>query len=223
MIKLSNVSRSFRNGHIEKIALRGVSIEIPQGEYISIHGPSGSGKSTLLSLLALLDSSYKGCYLIDGVNVKELSDENKSEFRRNRVGYVSQDFHLFGALTVIENILFPMSNLTRRKHSEKELDSVKYILDMIQFPVSDSKCVYELSRGEQQLTCLARALVKFPEVLFLDEPTANLDSKCGDNLFNILDQINENGTSIILVTHCPKLYLRASRQIELIDGRIIEY
>jgi putative ABC transport system ATP-binding protein len=200
--------------------LANVSLDISEGDYVSISGPSGCGKSTLLSILGLLDTPTSGSYWLDGLDVSQIGLSQSAEIRCEKIGFVFQQFNLIDELTVSENIALPL-RYSRRKHSREEtLARVDECLSKVDMQNRAGHRPNQLSGGQQQRIAIARALVAQPAVLLVDEPTGNLDSKNGDAIMHLLEQLNHGGTTICMVTHDPRYANFARKQINLLDGRI---
>jgi len=218
MIELSKIHRDFLVGGQRVHALDNINLSIAAGEYISIMGPSGSGKSSLLNLIGLLDRATSGTYLLNQQDVTVLPDAQQAIIRSKTIGFVFQDFHLIPRLTAAENIALPLilagtdpllrAPLVSKAVSEMDLsDRVHHTPD-------------QLSGGQRQRVAIARATIMQPEILLADEPTGNLDQKSGQDVIAILEQLNQQGITVIIVTHDLKIGQRAMRQIKMVDGRI---
>ncbi|MFH1216689.1 MAG: ABC transporter ATP-binding protein [Pseudomonadota bacterium] len=219
VIELSGINRTFIVGEETVYGLHDVSLQINQGEYISIMGPSGSGKSTLLNTIGLLDRPDNGSYRFENHTVTAIDDEERSRIRRQRIGFVFQLFHLVPRLTAAENIELPMiiaevPALTRRQR-------VNAVLASLSMKERAGHRPDQLSGGQRQRVAIARAIAMQPAVLLADEPTGNLDKTAGSDVVDILEELNRNGLTLIMVTHDPELGRRAKRQIRMEDGRII--
>ena len=200
-------------------ALDGVCFKVDRGEFISIMGPSGSGKSTLLNLMGCLDTPTSGDIYISGTRTVDMSDKELTELRRDRIGFIFQYFNLFPLLNIIENVTFPMM-----LKSQKAVDPEKARAMLRSVQLDDSLFTHtpmEVSGGQQQRVAIARALINDPDILLLDEPTGNLDSKTGSEIISLLKQINKEGTTIVLVTHDIDIAKNSRRIIHLKDGQII--
>lgn len=218
MIKLQNIQRDFQVGDQTVHALDNVSMTINDGEYVSVMGPSGSGKSTLLNLLGLLDSPSAGNYFLNDHNVTELDENQQAMTRNQNIGFVFQVFHLIPRLTAAENIELPLvlagiSEEIRKKRVHNALKSMK-LLDRAHHKPQ------ELSGGQRQRVAIARATITEPSILLADEPTGNLDQKSGLNVIETLEELNQKGITLILVTHDAALGARSTRSIRMVDGRI---
>jgi putative ABC transport system ATP-binding protein len=219
MIELQNVCRTFTVGDQQVAALRDINLKLDAGEYISIMGPSGSGKSTLLNLLGLLDRPTFGTYLLDSGNVTELNDEQQARVRREKVGFVFQSFHLVPRLTAAQNVELPMI-LAGIPVEERR---VRVQVLMSNYGLSDraDHKPDQLSGGQRQRVAIARATVMKPTVLLADEPTGNLDRNTGWEVLKLLEGLQEQGITLVVVTHDAEIGARAKRQIHMLDGRIL--
>jgi putative ABC transport system ATP-binding protein len=201
-------------------ALGGVSFQVDRGEFISVMGPSGSGKSTLLNLMGCLDTPTSGDIYISGTRTRDMSDKELTELRRDRIGFIFQYFNLFPLLNIIENVTFPMMLKSR-----KEVDPEKGRAALRSVQLDDSLFTHtptEVSGGQQQRVAIARALINDPDILLLDEPTGNLDSKTGAGIMELMSELNRKGTTIIMVTHDPNIAKYSRRTIRIADGMIVE-
>ncbi len=218
MIELRNICRYFQVGDETVHALDNVSLKIQQGDYISVMGPSGSGKSTLLNLLGLLDQADSGSYQFEERELTTLSEEQRAQFRREKIGFIFQSFHLIPRLTAAENIGLPLTlagiaPAIRSGRVKQALES----LDMLDR--ADHRPA-QLSGGQQQRVAIARAMIMHPPLLLADEPTGNLDSHSGREVIRTLETLNREGVTLIVVTHDMQLGKRASRRITMVDGKI---
>lgn len=220
MLTLTDISRSFRIGDEEVHALRGVSLTIAAGEYVSIMGPSGSGKSTLLNILGLLDRPSRGTYELDGVDVTALTDGQQSDVRRRKIGFVFQFFHLVPRLTARENVELPLV-LAGVAPAERK-PRVERLLEEFGIAGRARHRPNELSGGERQRVAIARAMVMDPAAILADEPTGNLDQQTGREVLHLLEQLNGRGVTLVVVTHDAALGGRARRHIRTLDGRVEE-
>ncbi len=218
MLELKKTTKRFVGGEVVTTALNAVTLQIKGGEYVAVVGPSGCGKSTLLSILGLLDSPDEGEYWFDGQNVAGRSEGALSDLRRGRIGFIFQSFNLIEELSVNENVELALEYAGIPVAERKE--RVAQMLDRLGIAHRGKHRPSQLSGGQQQRVAIARALVNRPTVLLADEPTGNLDSAHGDEVMDILDQINEEGTTIVMVTHSPAHAARAARTIGLLDGAI---
>jgi putative ABC transport system ATP-binding protein len=217
MIHLQAVSKLYRTERVETTALDNINLEIDKGEFVSVMGPSGCGKSTLLNLVGLLDEPSKGKVVLDGKAIDRYGDRELARIRNERVGFIFQQFHLVSDLSVADNVEIPllyrrMSNKDRRKAALAALDRVGLASRTSHFPT-------QLSGGQQQRVAIARAIVGKPGILLADEPTGNLDSQMGDEIMDILENLNREGATVVMVTHDPRLAERTHRTVRLFDGR----
>jgi putative ABC transport system ATP-binding protein len=220
VIELQQIERVFQVGDQAVHALRGIDLSIASGEYLSLMGPSGSGKSTLLNIVGLLDRPSAGRYLLDGREVTGLSDEQQAQVRREKIGFVFQFFHLIPRLTAQQNIELPMLLGGVPAHERARRAS-----DLLQrYGIADRAHhrPEQLSGGQRQRVAIARATVMHPALLLADEPTGNLDRHSGQEVVQILENLHEQGTTLIVVTHDPALGGRAHRRLRMVDGSIAE-
>ncbi|MEP7705913.1 ABC transporter ATP-binding protein [Paraglaciecola sp. 25GB23A] len=220
-IKMNNISKVFETDELETHALQNINITIKAGDYVSISGPSGCGKSTLLSILGLLDMPSGGEYEIEGVNVTDLSLDQAAEIRNSKIGFIFQSFNLIDELSVFDNVALPL-RYKAKVPSDKEIATrVAECLELVGMSHRSSHKPNQLSGGQQQRIAIARALVAKPAILLVDEPTGNLDSKSGDQVMDVLEKLNDNGTTICMVTHDPRYADMAKTQLRLLDGAIL--
>jgi putative ABC transport system ATP-binding protein len=218
MIELSAIHRDFQVGDQMVHALDDVTLTIESGEYISIMGPSGSGKSTLLNLLGLLDRPSSGSYCLNGEDVTSLSDIEQAQVRNREIGFVFQMFHLVPRLTAAENVELPL--ILAGMAPEQRAPRVAKVLEELGLSDRSHHKPDQLSGGQRQRVAIARATVTEPDVLLADEPTGNLDHKSGQDVIHILEQLNQRGITLIMVTHDPEMGQRARRQLHMMDGRL---
>lgn len=219
MIELKNVTKQVKSGNEYLTILNKITLQIPDGEFITITGASGSGKTTLLSLIAGLDLPTEGQIKIDGQEITEMNEDELAELRAKKIGIVFQSFHLIPSLTAFENVLIPMEINGVKNAKER----AKQLLEDVGLTSRAHHFPSELSGGEQQRVCIARAFANQPKILLADEPTGNLDSRNGRHVFELMMQLHkENKTTLVLVTHDQELANRASRLIKLHDGEIVE-
>jgi putative ABC transport system ATP-binding protein len=218
IVQFENVCKTYQMGLVTVEALRGVSFSIESGEYISIMGPSGCGKSTLLNLLGCLDRPTSGQYLLGGEDVSQMDDDALSAVRGARLGFVFQSYNLIQQLTVVENIEIPLYYQDRSEEESRE--QARKLAARVGLEDRLEHKPFELSGGQQQRVAIARALVNEPLVLLADEPTGNLDSTSGVEIMKLFGELNEQGKTLILVTHDPNVAGGARRAIRLRDGRI---
>ncbi len=220
IIRVEYLSKVYRMGKVEVPALRDVNLEIEEGEFLAIMGPSGSGKSTLLNIIGCLDKPTGGRVFIDGANTASLSENELAEVRRDKVGFVFQQFNLIHSLNALENVSLPMffagvSRGERLKRAEELLAKVGLRERMHHKPL-------ELSGGQQQRVAIARALANNPKIVIGDEPTGNVDTEAGNVIMGILGDLNREGKTIIVVTHDPVIAAHAKRVIRMRDGRLLD-
>lgn len=219
MIKTVDLSKIFRTDEIETTALNNINFEVKPGEFVAIMGPSGCGKSTLLNILGLLDNPSKGEYVFNGTEVSKYKENKRTDLRKGNIGFVFQSFNLIDELNVFENVELPLlyqrvSSGDRKKRVEEVLDRMKISHRKKHFP-------QQLSGGQQQRVAIARAVVSKPKLILADEPTGNLDSSNGEEVMNLLSELNQEGTTVIMVTHSPTDADKAHRIIQLFDGHIV--
>ena len=221
MIQLEGIEKVYRTDKIETLALSNINLAVDQGEFIAVMGPSGSGKSTLLNVIGLLDEPTAGNLSLNGRHIHSYADRYLAHIRNEEVGFIFQSFHLIADLNVVDNVEIPL--LYRRGLSGKErwqmaltaLERVGLSSRVRHFPS-------QLSGGQQQRVAVARAIVAQPHILLADEPTGNLDSQMGDEIMGIMHQLNEEGTTIVMVTHDQRLADRTKRTVRLFDGRQVQ-
>jgi len=219
MIELIDIGKVFRNKDIETRALSNINLSVSDGEFISIMGPSGCGKTTLLNLIGLIDTPSSGKYLLNGLQVSDISERNRTELRKDNFAFIFQSFNLIDDLTVRENIELP---LVYQKMAQAERTiQVNSVLDRFTLKHRANYFPNELSGGQQQLVAVARAVVAKPRVILADEPTGNLDSTHGEDIIQQLIQLNETGMTIIMVTHSMMQAQRSQRIIHLFDGHVV--
>ncbi len=216
---MSDIERVFQVGDEKVYALRDVDLDINHGEYLSLMGPSGSGKSTLLNILGLLDRPTGGVYALDGRDTTTLDDVEQANVRGHKIGFVFQFFHLVPRLTAFENVELPLM-LASISASERR-DRVAVILEQTGLGDRMDHRPDQLSGGQRQRVAIARATVMQPELILADEPTGNLDSKSGADVIEILERLNTDGITLIVVTHDPEMGQRASRRLTMVDGCIV--
>ena len=219
MIKVNNLSKIFRTEEIETTALNNVSFEIKEGEFVAIMGPSGCGKSTLLNILGLLDNPSEGSYQLLGQEVANLKERERTKFRKGNLGFVFQSFTLIDELNVFENVELPLKYLNISASERKQ--RVTAMLKRMNISHRAQHFPQQLSGGQQQRVAIARAVVSNPKLVLADEPTGNLDSKNGKEVMDLLTELNQEGTTIVMVTHSQKDASMAQRTINLFDGRIV--
>lgn len=218
VIKTENLVKSFRTEEIETIAVDNLSLEVDKGEFVAIMGPSGCGKTTLLNILGLLDAPTSGKYFLNGEDVSTLNERARTFLRRGKVGFIFQSFNLIDELTVYENIELPITYMKIAPARRKEM--VNDIMERMAISHRANHFPHQLSGGQQQRVAIARAVVLNPELILADEPTGNLDSKNGVEVMKILTELNDGGTTVVMVTHNLRDAEYARRTIDMFDGKI---
>ena len=219
MIRIEHLSKVFRTEEVETTALNDVSLHVKQGEFVAIMGPSGCGKSTLLNIIGLLDNPTSGNYYFNGQEVGHLKEKQRTQVRKGNIGFVFQSFNLIDELNVYENVKLPLIYLKKKASEKKEL--VTSILDRMNISHRVKHFPQQLSGGQQQRVAIARAVVAGPKLILADEPTGNLDSKNGAEVMNLLTELNQEGTTIVMVTHSQHDASYAHRVVHLFDGQIV--
>ena len=220
MLQMNNIRKVYRTDLVETHALEGLSLTVNDGEFVSVMGPSGSGKTTFLNIAGLLDVFDGGLYHLDGKDVSRLSDREMSRIRNQNIGFIFQSFNLIPDLDVFDNVDVPLryrglSAFERKHRIEKAVDMVGLTSRLHHLPS-------QLSGGQQQRVAIARVLAAAPKLILADEPTGNLDSLMAREIMDLLDDINRRGTTIVMVTHAPECAARASREIHLLDGKVVD-
>ena len=219
MIRIEHLSKVFRTEEVETTALNDVSLHVKQGEFVAIMGPSGCGKSALLNIIGLLDNPTSGNYYFNGQEVGHLKEKQRTQVRKGNIGFVFQSFNLIDELNVYENVELPLIYLKKKASEKKEL--VTSILDRMNISHRVKHFPQQLSGGQQQRVAIARAVVAGPKLILADEPTGNLDSKNGAEVMNLLTELNQEGTTIVMVTHSQHDASYAHRVVHLFDGQIV--
>jgi putative ABC transport system ATP-binding protein len=215
-IQVDNLTKQYGSGEAAVKAIRGMTFDIEGGEFVGIMGESGSGKSTILSMMGALNSPTSGRYTVDGIDVYGLRQDQRAEFRREFVGFVFQTFHLIAYLTVLENVMLPLTTL--RMKSQKKRDMAGYALERVGLGNKAKRLPSEISGGEQERVAIARAIANEPPMLLADEPTGNLDSKTSRGIMDLFRNLNNDGATIVMVTHSPECARYASRILQVSDG-----
>jgi putative ABC transport system ATP-binding protein len=218
MLHMQNISRVYRTESVETHALRDFSLHVQEGEFVSVTGPSGSGKTTFLNVAGLLEESSDGVYELDGRSVSSLSDAERSRLRNEKIGFIFQSFNLIPELDVFDNVDVPLRY--RGFDSAERKKRIERVVEMVGLGSRQKHLPSQLSGGQQQRVAIARALAGDPRFLLADEPTGNLDSEMAESVMQLLESINNDGTTIIMVTHEPNLADRAKRNIFVRDGQI---
>jgi putative ABC transport system ATP-binding protein len=221
LIQLTDVKKIFYTDEVETHALAGVHAEIMSGEYVAIMGPSGCGKSTLLSILGLLDTPSAGRYTLNGTPVEDINASTRARIRNKEIGFIFQAFNLIGDLTVFENVELPLTYRDGMARAERK-ERVMASLERVGMSHRIKHYPAQLSGGQQQRVAVARALVGQPSILLADEPTGNLDSKNGDAVMKLLDELHADGATICMVTHDPRFAECAKRRIAMFDGQVVD-
>jgi putative ABC transport system ATP-binding protein len=219
MIKINGLEKIYRTEEVETVALNKLSFEVKSGEFVAVMGPSGCGKSTLLNILGLLDDPDAGSFLFNGIEVSRFNERKRAELRKRNIGFVFQSFNLIDELTVFENVELPLIYLGMKSAERKE--RVESILDKVQIMHRRNHYPQQLSGGQQQRVAVARAVVNNPKLILADEPTGNLDSSNGNEVMQMLSDLNETGTTIIMVTHSEHDARYSHRIIRMLDGQTV--
>jgi len=221
ILKVENLNKVFSTDDMITHALQKIDLEILQGEYVSISGPSGCGKSTLLSIMGLLDFATTGKVFFEGIDVSTLSLEQAAAIRNKKIGFIFQQFNLIDDLSVYENVALPLRYAKPSISDKKIKRKVDYCLDVVGMSALANRRPTQLSGGQQQCIAIARALVAEPSILFVDEPTGNLDSNASDQIMETLEALNYHGTTLCVVTHDIRYAEMAKRKIYLLDGQVL--
>ena len=220
MISTENLEKHYDVGPEKVFALKGIDLSIKKGEFVSIMGPSGSGKTTLMNIIGCLDSPSKGDYFLNGKLVSDLSDDELAKIRNQEIGFIFQSFNLLARNSALSNVLLPTKYAGL--DGKKSLSIAKEMLELVGLSDRTDHTPSELSGGQQQRVAIARALVNRPSIIFADEPTGNLDSKTGQDVMNLLKDLNNNGQTIIIITHEDNIANQSNRIIKIKDGLIEE-
>lgn len=220
LIKLTTINKSYKNGDQELRVLKDIDLEVEEGEFLAIMGPSGSGKSTLMNIIGLLDRSSSGNYWLEGEEVSQLTEKKLAQVRNDQIGFVFQQFFLLAKLNALQNVELPLIYAGVPAAKRKEL--AKQYLEKVELAERMEHLPSELSGGQKQRVAIARALVNSPAIILADEPTGALDTKTGEQIMELLTELNREGKTIIMVTHEPEIAAYAKRKIVLRDGVITE-
>ena len=218
IIKTENLTKDYETGSQVVSALKGINLSVEKGEFLSIMGPSGSGKTTLMNIIGCLDSPTNGSYFLNDKSVSKLDDDELAKIRNDEIGFVFQSFHLLARNTAFDNVMLPLKYAGISKEEAKKRSND--VLDLVGLSSRAKHTPSELSGGQQQRVAIARALVNEPSILFADEPTGNLDSKTGQDVMKIFKDLNNNGQTIILITHEDSIAKQSNRIITIMDGLI---
>ena len=221
MLSMENIAKVYRAELVETHALRNFSLTVDDGEFVAVTGPSGSGKTTFLNIAGLLEPFSSGTYSLDGEDVSNLNDYQRSKVRNRKIGFIFQSFNLIPDLNLFENVDVPLRYRGMKSAERKE--RIREVLDTVGLGSRMKHVPAQLSGGQQQRVAIARALAPRPRFLLADEPTGNLDSLMARQVLDLLEQINESGTTIIMVTHDPELARRAHRNVQVLDGQISDF
>jgi putative ABC transport system ATP-binding protein len=219
MIRITEMEKVYRTEEVETVALNKLTMEVKQGEFVAIMGPSGCGKSTLLNILGLLDDPDTGSFLFNGIEVSGFNERKRAELRKRNIGFVFQSFNLIDELTVFENVELPLI-YTGVKSAERK-QRVDAVLEKVQIMHRRNHYPQQLSGGQQQRVAVARAVVNHPKLILADEPTGNLDSSNGNEVMQLLTDLNEQGTTIVMVTHSEHDARYSHRIIRMLDGQTV--
>lgn len=221
MLEMKNIKKVFRTDLVETHALRDFSLNVDEGEFVAVTGPSGSGKTTFLNITGMLESFNSGEYLLDGQNVKSLNDRERSKLRNEKIGFIFQSFNLIPDLNLFDNVDVPLRY--RGFNAKERKQRIENALERVGLSARLKHLPSQLSGGQQQRVAIARALAGEPRFLLADEPTGNLDSLMARQVMQLLEEINKQGTTIIMVTHDQELARRAHRNIHIVDGQVSDY
>ena len=219
MIKITGLEKIYRTEEVETIALNKLSLEIKKGEFVAVMGPSGCGKSTLLNILGLLDDPDKGSFIFNGTEIAKFNERQRADLRKHNIGFVFQSFNLIDELTVYENVELPLIYTGVKAAERKQM--VEAVLEKVQIMHRRNHFPQQLSGGQQQRVAVARAVVNHPKLILADEPTGNLDSSNGNEVMQLLTNMNEQGTTIIMVTHSEHDARYSHRIIRMLDGQTV--
>ncbi len=219
MIKITELEKVYRTEEVETVALNKLTLEVKEGEFVAVMGPSGCGKSTLLNILGLLDDPDKGSFIFNGIEVADFNERKRADLRKHNIGFVFQSFNLIDELTVFENVELPLIYTGVKADERKK--RVEAVLDKVQIMHRRNHYPQQLSGGQQQRVAVARAVVNHPKLILADEPTGNLDSNNGNEVMELLTELNEQGTTIVMVTHSEHDARYSHRIIRMLDGQTV--
>ena len=219
IITVDNINKTYKNGSLELQVLKNISFKVDKGEFLAIMGSSGSGKSTMMNILGCLDNQYEGKYILDGIDISKSTENELSEIRNKKIGFIFQSFNLLPRLTALENVELPLIYSSVPK--EERHKRANELLEMVGLKDRTHHRPNELSGGQRQRVAIARALINNPSIILADEPTGNLDSKSEAEIIEILQKLNKMGKTIVIVTHEPNIGEIAQRKIVFKDGEII--
>ena len=219
IITVDKINKTYKNGSLELQVLKNISFKVDKGEFLAIMGSSGSGKSTMMNILGCLDNQYEGRYILDGIDISKSNENELSEIRNKKIGFIFQSFNLLPRLTALENVELPLvySSIPKEERHKRANE----LLEMVGLKERTHHRPNELSGGQRQRVAIARALVNNPSIILADEPTGNLDSKSEEEIIEILQKLNKMGKTIVIVTHEPSIGEIAERKIVFKDGEII--
>lgn len=220
IINLHGITKIYRTREVETVALENVNLEVEKGDFLSVMGPSGCGKSTMLNIMGLLDVPTEGKILINGTETNNMKDKEMAEFRNKTLGFVFQSFHLINSLNVLDNVELPL--LYRKSTEKSRSEMAKQVLEKVGLSHRMKHFPSQLSGGQCQRVAIARAIIGNPQIILADEPTGNLDSKMGTEIMDLLFKLNEEGTTIVMVTHDEHIAKTTKRIVRFFDGRRVE-
>jgi putative ABC transport system ATP-binding protein len=220
IINMQGINKVYRTQEVETLALENVNIEVEKGEFLSVMGPSGCGKSTMLNIMGLLDNPSSGTVFVNDINTTQMSDSQLSEFRNRTLGFIFQSFHLINSLSVIDNVELPL--LYRKSGASERANRAREVLERVGLSHRMKHFPSQLSGGQCQRVAIARALIGNPQIILADEPTGNLDSRMGAEIMDLLFKLNEEGTTIVMVTHDEHIAKTTKRIVRFFDGRRVE-